>query len=195
MDLHKIGVKVFSEEREPLELLELIPVFHRWIQSTALDDMLIDVADYSHVRNGPGMMLIAHEGNYGYDESDGRRGLLYYSKHPLEGTLEQRIGTVAAKSLKACSRLLQEKDVADKVGFPVSEVEIFANDRLAAPNTEESFEALRPALEAVAARLFGDSGYVLERVDNDPRERLTVRITANATGGEAPETLLERLAA
>jgi len=195
MELHKIGVKVFSAEREPLDLLKLIPVFHRWIQTSAVDDLLIDVADYSHVHNGPGILLIAHQGNYGYEETDGRRGVVYYSKHPLDGPLEQRIGTVAAKSLMACSRLLQEKSVAEKVAFPVAEVEIFANDRLAAPNTDDAFQALRPALEAVAARLFSDGGYELERVDNDPRERLTARIRASGTEGETPETLLERLAA
>ncbi|MBA1146814.1 hypothetical protein H0Z60_07045 [Ectothiorhodospiraceae bacterium WFHF3C12] len=193
MDLHKIGVKVYAEEREPLDLLELIPVFHRWIQTGAVDDLLIDVADYSHVHEGPGIMLIAHEGNYGYDEAGGRRGMLYYSKQPLEGDLEYRLGTVTAKSLKACSRLLQEKDISAGVGFPVSELEVFSNDRLAAPNTEEAFQALLPTLEAVAGKLFGAGGYTLERVDNDPRERLTVRITADEAS--SPELLLERLAA
>lgn len=193
MDLHKIGVKVFAEEREPLDLLELIPVFHRWIQTGAVEDLLIDVADYSHVHEGPGIMLIAHEGNYGYDEAGGRRGMLYYSKQPLAGDLEYRLGTVTAKSLKACSRLLQDKDVSAGLTFPVTEIEVFSNDRLAAPNTDAAFEALRPTLEAVAGKLFGRSGYTLERVNNDPRERLTVRVKATEAG--TPELLLERLAA
>ena len=64
MDLHKFGIKFFANTGERFDILKLIPVYHRWIQHSALQGLLIDVADYSHVPAGPGVMLIAHEGNY-----------------------------------------------------------------------------------------------------------------------------------
>ena len=74
MDLQKIGMKFFAEDGSTIDLVEFIPIFHRWIQNKALSDLLIDVADYSHVHAGPGILLIAHEGNYAVDETGNRRG-------------------------------------------------------------------------------------------------------------------------
>jgi len=64
VDLHKFGIKLFAADAKGFDILKLIPMYHRWIQQKALQDLLIDVADYSHVPAGPGVMLIAHEGNY-----------------------------------------------------------------------------------------------------------------------------------
>ena len=36
-----------------IDLTQAIPVFHRWIQEQALPGLLIDVADYRHVPEGP----------------------------------------------------------------------------------------------------------------------------------------------
>ena len=63
-DLQRIVVKFHLDDGSPVELDKVIPVFHRWIQTGAVEGLLIDVADYSHVPQGPGVMLIAHEGNY-----------------------------------------------------------------------------------------------------------------------------------
>ena len=39
-------------------------MFHRWIQTRAVDGLLIDVADYTHLKDGPQVLLAGHEGNY-----------------------------------------------------------------------------------------------------------------------------------
>ena len=77
MDLHKINVKFFVEKDSNVALDTFIPVFHRWIQKNELEGLLIDVAQYTHMYQGPGVLLIAHEANYSFDETDGRRGILY----------------------------------------------------------------------------------------------------------------------
>lgn len=188
MDLHKIGVKFLAEDADTLNLVELIPVFHRWIQTAAVEDLLIDVADYSHVPFGPGVMIIAHEGDYAFDESGGRRGFLYYSKHELEGDLDARLATVARKALKACKRMSAEQGLGG-VKFPGTALEIFANDRLVAPNTDTAYQAFEPALRRFLDKLYGGH-YEIER-ESDPRERLTVRV--RATEGADVDALLERL--
>jgi hypothetical protein len=190
MNLHKIGIKFLAQDADALNLVELIPVFHRWIQTAAVEDLLFDVADYSHVPSGPGVMIIAHEGDYAFDESGGRRGFLYYSKHELQGDLDARLATVARKALKACKRMSAEQGLGP-VSFPGNALEIFSNDRLVAPNTDEAYEAFEPALRRLLDKLYGGA-YEIER-EADPRERLTLRIRARE--GADVDTLLERLEA
>ncbi|KAB7623951.1 hypothetical protein [Alkalilimnicola sp. S0819] len=190
MNLHKIGVKLPARESGGgVDLVGLIPVFHRWIQGGTLDGILIDVADYSHMHHGPGVLIIAHDGNYGYDETKGRRGMVYYAKHPQDGDLAERLGTSTRRALQAARQLAAEQALGAELAFPGEELEFFANDRLAAPNTEQTFQALEPALRALLDRLY-PQGYELAR-EPDPRERFSVRVKALAAAD--PDTLLERL--
>ncbi len=189
MDLHKLGVKFFVDA-DGIDVLELIPMYHRWIQQHALDDLLIDVADYSHVPAGPGIMLIAHEGNYALDETDHERGVLYYSKHRLDGELSDRVAHVARKALKAAQLMSADTELAGALKLPGNRLQFFANDRLVAPNTDTAYAELEPALKSFLDRLYAGARYTLAR-EPDPRERLSVRVQAE---GEVPvQTLLERL--
>ena len=93
MDLQKINVKFFVEKGDNMPLADLIPVFHRWIQQDKLEGMLIDVTEYTHVYQGPGLLLIAHEANYSLDEMDGKRGLLYNQKRAPKKSAEEHLKT------------------------------------------------------------------------------------------------------
>ncbi|MGH8245156.1 MAG: hypothetical protein ACREUU_01845 [Gammaproteobacteria bacterium] len=190
MDLHRIGIKFFAEESSAVDLPEFIPVFHRWIQGKLLDEMLIDVADYSHVRDGPGILLVAHAGNYAYDETGGKRGLVYYSKHVLQGSLSDRIATVGRRALAACALIESDETLRGRVRFRGDRVEIFANDRLLAPNTEQTWKTLRPALEDSLKKLFADAEYSLE-TEPDPVERFSVMASAKQPASIAE--LIQRL--
>ena len=83
----KFGIKVIATAAE-IDLLDFIPVFHRWIQTQALDDLLLDVADYSHVHHGPGILLVAHEGKYAVDETGGEGGGLIGVVYSVEGSMD-----------------------------------------------------------------------------------------------------------
>ena len=74
--LQHVNVKVMAESR-PEDLSLIIPVFHRWIQTHKVPELLLDVADYRHVPEGPGVILVAHEAIYGIDQVGNRNGLLY----------------------------------------------------------------------------------------------------------------------
>lgn len=191
MDLHKLGFKFHASGFEQFDLLELIPVYHRWIQQHALSDLLIDVADYTHVPEGPGVLLVAHEGNYGLDETDGKRGVVYYSKHPIEGDLATRLATVARKALQAGKLLTDEPAVAGALRLN-GVVQFFANDRLAAPNTDETYAALEPAVRSLFDKLFAGAPYTVER-QTDPKERFG--LTATVQAPVTVDALLERVAA
>jgi hypothetical protein len=190
MNLHKFGIKLFAVDAQKIDILKFIPMYHRWIQQNALEDLLIDVADYSHVPAGPGVMLIAHEGNYALDETGHERGVVYYSKHPVAGALPERFAHVASKTLKAAKLMKEDAELGDALKVPGTDLQFFANDRLVAPNTDAAYGELEPALRTFLDRLYAGAPYTLAR-ERDPKERLSVRVRAD--GAVALETLLARL--
>jgi len=190
MDLHKFGIKFLAPGAAQVDVLKLIPIYHRWIQQDLLEDLLIDVADYSHVPGGPGVMLIAHEGNYALDESGQERGVLYYSKQRLEGDLPERMAQVARKALKAAQLMSSDAELEGTLRLPGNQLQFFANDRLVAPNTEAAYAELEPALRQFLERLYAGAAYTVVR-EPEAKERLSVRVR---TGAETElATLLERL--
>ena len=138
--LQRFAVKLYLDPRSALAPRACIEIFHRWIQQGAVPGLLIDVADYTHLAGGPRVMLVAHEGDYALDDADGRLGLVYTRKQPLEGPLADRLAAAAAMLLAAAERL--ERDTAALAGggaaFLAGEMAVVANDRLAAPRTAEA---------------------------------------------------------
>lgn len=161
-----------------------IPVFHRWIQKTVCPELLIDVADYRHVPDGPGVILIGHEANYSLDTEAGRLGLLYNRKTVCEGSFEQRLRLSYERALQAARMLEQEPEFTGALKFDPHYMEVTLNDRLLAPNTLETWQAVRPSLEFFFRSVLGDRPFTLDWVSTDPRERFRVRIGASATVGE-----------
>lgn len=177
MDLFKINIKIpaIGDVADS----EIVPIFHRWIQQQSLPNhLLIDVANYEHVHNGPGVVVIASEANIHLDHSDGQAGLLYVRKRPIAAaaTLEQRLLQVINTALAAAAKLSQEPELVGRLVFKTSEIGITCNDRLAAPNRAESFERIRPAVESAAAQLDHGGAAVVERVQNSPLELLKLRL-------------------
>jgi hypothetical protein len=167
-------VKIFATKAE-INLVEAIPVFHKWIQNKTMPELLIDVADYKHVPEGPGVMLIGHDADYSLDETDGRLGLLYNRKVEVEGDALQQAFT----SAHAAVRVLESTEAfAGRLQFSTTELEVILNDRLLFPNTDETWAAVSPALEAFATHLYGEGNYTIER-RGEPRDRVRAGITKN----------------
>lgn len=142
-----INVKIFAANGSDLDLADAIPVFHQWIRDGVTPELLIDVADYLHVPEGPGILLIGHEANYSLDERDGRVGLLYNRKAELEGTFQSRLKQAHEAAQAACDRLEKDPAFGGQLKFDRNSLEVFVNDRLLAPNTDETWQALKPELE------------------------------------------------
>ena len=176
---------VFASRCEP-ELRVFIEVFHRWIQGQKLDGILIDVADYSHVHQGPGVMLVAHEGYWAMDETDGLVGMFYKRRRgePEDATVAL---TAALRHAVAGAKLVNE-DV-EGVAFATDHVVVGFEDRLHAPNDPDTFDALSGELDALARRLFGDAATV-EQV-GDPRAPFRARLAGPEAVGL--DTLAARL--
>lgn len=166
MDLYKLGVKIFAANPEVVNIRDLIPVFHSWIQQRKLEGhQLIDVHDYSHVHHGPGILLVAHEGNFSLNESEGRLGLFYLRKQPLNGGLEANLRNVLKTTLDAC-QLLESEPKLKGIRFDTREILVVANDRLLAPNDT----ATRAQLEPLISRALGQATPAPQTADR--RERL-----------------------
>lgn len=174
MELQKINVKVFTVEPTKIPLTEFIDIFHGWIQAT--DGVYHDVADYSHMQAGPGIVLVANDANVGIDETGNRRGLLYSQKSKLSGSNVEKLSTVLRSALENCQRLEEEPALDGKLRFAGNEVEIVVNDRLVAPNTEETFDEIRPDIDFLARRLYATTNFTLVRNQEDPRVRLNVTL-------------------
>jgi hypothetical protein len=187
MDIYRLGIKFFAEPSS-FPMHEFVPIFHTWIQKQIFKDhLLIDVHDYSHISQGPGVLLVAHEGNFSMDSGDDRLGLVYYRKQPTPGSEEERLVSVMKTALQACRLLEEEPTLQGRIRFPAGEVLVIANDRLNAPNDEESFSKLRPMLSSALKQVLGNSDFKLVRGSTDPKERLTVRVSPNTTNGNEPQ--------
>ncbi len=151
--VQRIGLKVFLDDGAVLSPRDVIPVFHRWIQTRAVDGMLIDVADYTHLPTGPLVLLVAHEGRYVLDRGDDRLGLQYVRTQPLDGSLETRLRTFAGTLVRAARLLENDATLPGPVRFRGDEIDLVANDRLLAPNTPDTLSAVRPAFESFLGTL------------------------------------------
>ena len=159
--VQRIALKVFLDERSALSPRDVIPVFHRWIQTRAVDGLLIDVADYTHLPTGPLVLLVGHEGRYVLDRGDDRLGLQYVRTQPLDGPLDTRLRTVARMLVRAARLLENDAALPGPVRFRGDEIDWVANDRLLAPNTPETLSAVRPAFESFLATLSDGASWAL----------------------------------
>jgi hypothetical protein len=188
MDLQKLDVKLFVEPPNAVPLNDFIEIFHGWIQAT--DGVYHDVADYSHMHAGPGIVLVANDAHLSIDESDNRRGLLYSRKSLLGGCNQEKLRSVLRAGLENFSKLEREPKLGGKFKLRGDEVVIAINDRLAAPNTDESFAAVAAEIEAVAKDLFADAEISVER-EPDRRRKFALRIKASRSF--SADELLDRL--
>jgi hypothetical protein len=190
MELQHVNVKLYLENAGKLVLEPLISVFHSWIQDRVCEELLIDVADYRHVYAGPGVVLIGHEADYSIDCADNRPGIRYNRKAILKGNNQDRLRQALRAVLTACKLLESDPRLEGSLRFDRREMELFVNDRLLAPNLEETYTAVKPELQSFFQRLFEGSEYSMQH-KNAPRRLFSV--TVKAFRQFDPDTLLGNL--
>jgi len=176
MELQKLNVKFFVEQPNAIALTDFIEIFHSWIQAT--DGVYHDVADYSHMQAGPGIVLVANDANVSIDESGDRRGLLFSQKSPLAGSNQDKLRAVLRTALENCRKLESEPALRGNLRFAANEAVISLNDRLLGENSQEWFDAVKGDVEAVARQLFGGGAVSLAR-DSDARQQLKFHVKSS----------------
>jgi hypothetical protein len=185
----QISVKVFAADAAAVDLSAFIPIFHRWIQESRMPEhMLIDVADYAHVVDGPGVVLIGHEAHIGIDAERGPLGLLYNRKRDQPGELEGKLSGALRWALTAARAL--EEDPAQPIRFRGDRLRLGIMSRRFGRGDAATWAAARPAVETVAARLYPgvQVGYAPH---DDARDPFWVDLEAPGAPGVAE--LLARL--
>jgi hypothetical protein len=190
MDISRISFKVFMDQGEDVPTETWFEVFNTWIHEPD-NDVLIDVADYTHVKNGPQTILVGHNANYALDTSAGRFGLLYARKRELTGSLSENLVETISSGLRACKRLAEDDRLSGKVNFNGESLQISLNDRLGAANDAATFDALKSELGSILSQLYGGADCEISH-DEDARKTMTVNIQAN--GNFAPSQMLENSA-
>jgi len=190
MQSSRFSVKFYVQNPAGLELEAFVPLFHSFIQKQTLENhLLIDVADYKHVKSGPGVVLVSHEANISMDATDGRLGLMYQRKTPIEGDVGERLRQVFAAACSICRQIEGAPVFAGKLKFRTGDAVVRIHDRLFAPNTPEVYAQIRPELERFVNRVFGEKVGLTHLADEETL--FTVRISA--AGSPGVEELLKRL--
>lgn len=170
----RLRVKLFVENPEAVAAEKVVPVFQRWIQRGAIkNELLIDVADYKHVHHGPGIVLIAHEGDYAYQFNDGRVGLSYTLKQHDSATLEDALSTALARVIFA-AQLVHKESQLKGLQIALDSVQISLLDRLQYPHDAETIAQVQAA---IAALFDGkDSDVQVTPVEADVREPISFTV-------------------
>ena len=189
MKSEKLQLKFFAKPNPAFELDAVVPVFHRFIREHAFDELMIDVADYKHVQNGPGVVLVGDANDYYLYEGEGRPGLLF-SRKRHGAAPEGRLREGLARALKACTLLEAAPELGGKLVFATNEILLRFPDRLRAPNDDASFAEASRDLTPLLDKLYGAGAFRIERGAAAP-EPLSLRVKAKAS--PALSTLLAAL--
>jgi hypothetical protein len=191
MEAKRLDVKLFVQAGSLAEPSELVSVFHGFIQRSAItDQVIIDVADYSHVVDGPGVMLIGHEGQYGFEKQKGRTGLLFSQRRATVDGFKSALVYGLRHVLRMASLLEKDDALKGRLKWSGQELMLRINDRLLAPNTPETWKAVEPEVRAVLDALFAGAACSVEPSPQSP-ELFTLHVKAAAPA--SVDTLLARL--
>lgn len=182
----RLQLKLYLEPSEHFELEALIPVFHRFIRDQLIKELLIDVVDYSHVPDGPGVVLIGHGADFYVGALDGAYGLVYSRKRGGPGP-EARLQDALRRLINVARLLEQESSL--KWRFKSGELSLRLTDRLRAPNDDATFAASQAEVEALFGQVYGGA-LAVERLPGS-KEPLSLRIKVSSS--PSLEALLEKL--
>lgn len=188
----RLSVKFFArpDPGTDIDLEPFIPLFHQFIQNASVEGLLIDVADYAHVPDGPGVMLIGHEVDYGFDLRDGRPGLLVTRKRCEGAGIPELVEDALRKALGAVVAI--EANGSAGVRFGTDRVALYVTDQLRTPNDAAGFDALKGEVLPIAEKLFGAGAVEVARCHADDRRR-ALALELLAPSAADAETLLGRL--
>ena len=136
--------------------------------------MLIDVVDYSHISDGPGIMLIAHEGQFSFDLENNQPGVFYLRKTNLNGDFDEKINYVI-NTVVLSARLIQKNAIGKEVQFLNNSFRFISNDRRLAENSKANQKLYSNALECYLDKNYPGAKWVLENFTQG-EERLAITV-------------------
>jgi hypothetical protein len=146
MQLKKLAIKIPFSRAELPSTERWIELMNVWIRDNVIPGTLIDVADYSHMVNGPGIVLVAHEYILSLDHQNGWSGLRISSRRDTGKEAKDELKGLVSILAKASISVSGEFDLS----LDTSRVEISALDRLNQGGKDE--------IIALAKEVLGSTG-------------------------------------
>lgn len=175
MEIQHVNIKLHLEHSGVVDLDPIIPIFHDWVREQSCEETLVDVVEYRHVPAGPGILLVGYEADISLDWSDNRLGVRYNRKAKFGGENKDRFRQALRGVLIICKKLEEDKRLDGKLRFESRLFELGVNDRMLAPNNQDTYVSLAPVIKSFCDELFGQNSYSLTH-QNDPRRRFSVLI-------------------
>ena len=194
--LQRYSLRLFLEPNStPLSPRLITPIFHKWIQQRSVEGLLIDVADYGHLPDGPSTLLVGHDANFAIDGTGGRQGITYSRKRGSNDMpLAERLDSSGKQLISAAVLLETDTSIParDRFAFSTDEIEFCANDRLLAPAAEKTNVMLSQFAENFGQRLFsapteitpvtdGRIGFHLKTAERRPLTELLENLSQDLT--------------
>ena len=146
--MHKFGLKRKIKSLQT-DVESFVHLFHNWIQEDKIPNhIMVDVVDYKHLPDGPGIMLIAHEGYFSLDFEDNELGLLYMRKTQLGDNVTETLSAIQQILDFAAELIRIDSAIGEKIEF-LDEYQLISNDRYEFPNNLESEKKLLVAASGV----------------------------------------------
>jgi rhodanese-related sulfurtransferase len=167
----------FPVTTPPTDLEPAIAVFHRFIQRGLVEGLILDVADYRHVPQGPGVLLVGHDVDYGVDDG----GFTVVRKRSAGDSAAEQVRDALRMGLGAIDAVAADGalDVdVDRARFTVA---VF-DRREGAP--EEVAAALHDELEPLVTELYGRDAKLSPLVADDARQAPAVHVEADPGAAE-----------
>jgi hypothetical protein len=185
MNIQNIQWKLHLDEKTVGDPHDWFKAFATWIPDSP--EVFVDVADYSHVQDGPVIFLSGHNEAYTLDATTRRLGLLYERRQPAEGTNAEKLYASFKTLLDHAARVEADATFKTAPKFLAGDVKFIINNRAVAPNDDTTLATVKPELDALLSKVYGADGYTLER-EQDKRQRFMVHVKA-----KAPVTVSEAL--
>jgi hypothetical protein len=130
---------------------------------------MIDVADYKHIPFGPGIMLIAFEGNFSIGYEEHGFGLSYNRKISFRESEEKSLHKIKNILDNVVDLILNEESLREEIQF-LNEYILYSNDRYEFPNNLENGNKLKQ----LAVSSFDKP--IISSLNNNTKNRLSINI-------------------
>lgn len=157
------------------DLEPALGLFHRFIQRRLVEGRLLDVADYRHVPNGPGVMLIGQDVDYGINT------------HAFTVTMKRRGDDAGTQFRDAVRMALGTIDAIDADGalpcrFDVTQMRVSVADRKLGTQAQIQ-SALLAEIAPAAEELFGPDAAIDAVAIRDSRQAPEISVQAPSVDG------------
>lgn len=146
--LQRIDVKLLLDAPPDPDLDPFLVIFHRWRQRSDHPADWVDLADYAHMPNGPGVLIAGKRDTFSINLNPPGPGILTSVRRGLEGSVEDRFREAFRRARELNSDLFAEPEFPSEFRVRDGAWEVFLNDRLRFPNSDESDRIVRPGLAA-----------------------------------------------